>query len=98
MRRQPVASYELQWQEHSTECELLRRNCVGQNFANVSMLTFLATLLGRFTFRLADQASPRPQLIATGSTAQRSQGLRSFRSNRKLWRIECTSDHACGAV
>lgn len=37
---------------------LVCRNCVGQNFANVSMLTFLATLLGRFSFRLAKQARP----------------------------------------
>ena len=29
------------------------RNCLGQNFAHTSMLTILATLLGRFHFRLA---------------------------------------------
>ena len=31
------------------------RNCLGQNLAYTSMLTILATLLGRFHFRLADE-------------------------------------------
>ena len=30
-------------------------NCLGQNLAYTSMLTILATLLGRFPFRLADE-------------------------------------------
>ena len=34
------------------------RNCLGQNFAHTSMLTILATLLGRLHFRLADQVPP----------------------------------------
>ena len=34
------------------------RNCLGQNFAHTSMLTILATLLGRFHFRLAAEVLP----------------------------------------